>query len=295
MGPATQGEKAKVLEELRREGFRLTYLLKAANIPKSTYYFEISKKDAILERNQALIQEIQEIFVENKKRYGVRRVYRELLNRGKKVNHKRVQRIMHTMELMGKRPKEKYHSYKGEVGKVADNIINRDFSTTAPLQKWTTDVSQFNFSWGKCYISPILDMHTNEIIAYDLSLAPNMGQIKRMLDKAFEKFPNTNGLVFHSDQGWQYQHIYYRTALTKHGIIQSMSRKGNCYDNCIMETFFGRLKNELYYGHEKDFKSFEDFSMAVEEYIDYYNNKRIQVKTKWMPPVKYREASICSA
>ena len=295
MGPATQGEKAKVLEELRREGFRLTYLLKAANIPKSTYYFEISKKDAILERNQALIQEIQEIFVENKKRYGVRRVYRELLNRGKKVNHKRVQRIMHTMELMGKRPKEKYHSYKGEVGKVADNIINRDFSTTAPLQKWTTDVSQFNFSWGKCYISPILDMHTNEIIAYDLSLAPNMGQIKRMLDKAFEKFPNTNGLVFHSDQGWQYQHIYYRTALTKHGLIQSMSRKGNCYDNCIMETFFGRLKNELYYGHEKDFKSFEDFSMAVEEYIDYYNNKRIQVKTKWMPPVKYREASICSA
>ena len=248
-----------------------------------------------MERNQALIQEIQEIFVENKKRYGVRRVYRELLNRGKKVNHKRVQRIMHTMELMGKRPKEKYHSYKGEVGKVADNIINRDFSTTAPLQKWTTDVSQFNFSWGKCYISPILDMHTNEIIAYDLSLAPNMGQIKRMLDKAFEKFPNTNGLVFHSDQGWQYQHIYYRTALTKHGIIQSMSRKGNCYDNCIMETFFGRLKNELYYGHEKDFKSFEDFSMAVEEYIDYYNNKRIQVKTKWMPPVKYREASICSA
>ena len=292
MGPATQGEKAKVLEELRKEGFRLTYLLKAANIPKSTYYFEISKKDAILERNQALIQEIQEIFVENKKRYGVRRVYRELLNRGKNVNHKRVQRIMHTMELMGKRPKEKYHSYKGEVGKVADNIINRDFSTTAPLQKWTTDVSQFNFSWGKCYISPILDMHTNEIIAYDLSLAPNMGQIKRMLDKAFEKFPNTNGLVFHSDQGWQYQHIYYRTALTKHGIIQSMSRKGNCYDNCIMETFFGRLKNELYYGHEKDFKSFEDFSMAVEEYIDYYNNKRIQVKTKWMPPVKYREASI---
>ena len=248
-----------------------------------------------MERNQALIQEIQEIFVENKKRYGVRRVYRELLNRGKKVNHKRVQRIMHTMELMGKRPKEKYHSYKGEVGKVADNIINRDFSTTAPLQKWTTDVSQFNFSWGKCYISPILDMHTNEIITYDLSLAPNMGQIKRMLDKAFEKFPNTNGLVFHSDQGWQYQYIYYRTVLTKHGIIQSMSRKGNCYDNCIMETFFSRLKNELYYGYEKDFKSFEDFSMAVEEYIDYYNNKRIQVKTKWMPPVKYREASICSA
>ncbi|MCQ2598708.1 MAG: IS3 family transposase [Treponema sp.] len=295
MGPATQGEKAEVLKELRKEGYRLNYLLKAANMPKSTFYFETTKKDVISERNAVLTEEIQEIFTENKRRYGVRRVYRELLNRGEKVNHKRVQRIMHSMELKGKRPKEKYHSYKGDVGKVADNIINRDFSTTAPFQKWTTDVSQFNFSWGKCYISPILDMHTNEIISYDLSLSPNMEQIKRMLDRAFENNPNCKGIIFHSDQGWQYQHSYYRTVLANHGIIQSMSRKGNCYDNCIMETFFGRLKNEMYYGHEKEFKSFNDFSVAVAEYIDYYNNKRIQVKTKWMPPVKYREASIRSA
>ena len=265
------------------------------NMSKSTYYFEISREDAILEKNKSLAGIIEEIFVENKKRYGVRRVYRELVNRGYHINHKRVQRIMHSMNLLGKRPKEKYHSYKGEVGKVADNIINRDFSTTKPFQKWTTDVSQFNFSWGKCYLSPILDMHTNEIISYDLSRSPNLDQIKRMLDIAFVKYPFLEGLIFHSDQGWQYQHIYYRTALTKHGIIQSMSRKGNCYDNCIMETFFGRIKNELYYGHERDFKSFEEFSVAIAEYIDYYNNKRIQVKTKWMPPVKYREASICSA
>ncbi|MCQ2082830.1 MAG: IS3 family transposase [Lachnospiraceae bacterium] len=295
MGPATQGEKAEVLKELREKGFKLNYLLKAVNMAKSTFYFEISKKDVVAEKNQVLTQEIQEIFTENKCRYGVRRVYRELVNRGKNVNHKRVQRIMHTMKLIGKRPKEKYHSYKGEVGKVADNIINRDFSTTAPFQKWTTDVSQFNFSWGKCYISPILDMHTNEIISYDLSLSPNMEQIKRMLDKAFQKNQNIEGLIFHSDQGWQYQHQYFRTVLIEHGITQSMSRKGNCYDNCIMETFFGRLKNEMYYGHEKDFRSFEEFSVAIAEYIDYYNNKRIQVKTKWMPPVKYREASIRSA
>lgn len=243
------------------------------------------------ERNAVLTQEIQKIFSENKKRYGVRRVYRELLNRGVAVNHKRVQRIMHSMKLFGNRPKEKYHSYKGEIGKVTDNIINRDFSTTAPFQKWTTDVSQFNFSWGKCYLSPILDMHTNEIISYDLSLSPNMKQIKRMLDKALKKIVQFDGLILHSDQGWQYQHNSYRKTLTDHGIIQSMSRKGNCYDNCIMETFFGRLKNEMYYGHEKEFKSFEEFSLAIAEYIDYYNNKRIQVKTKWMPPVKYREAS----
>lgn len=261
---------------------------------KSTYYFEINKVDVVKAKNEELMTEIREIFHYNKGRYGVRRVYKELVNRGYKVNHKRVQRLMHDMGLFGKRPKEKYHSYKGEVGKIADNVIDRDFSTTAPLQKWTTDVSQFGFSWGKCYISPILDMNTNEIISYDLSLSPNMEQIHRMLNKAFEKFPSVNGLIFHSDQGWQYQHASFRKTLKEHGIIQSMSRKGNCYDNCIMETFFGRLKNEMFYGCEKDYGSFEDFANAIEEYINYYNNERIQAKTKWMPPVKYRETSMCA-
>ena len=262
---------------------------------RSTYYFEINKTDPVAIRNEELLLVIKKIFVENKGRYGVRRVYMELKNRGYNVNHKRVQRLMHDAGLFGKHPKEKYHSYKGEVGKVADNVINRDFSTTLPLQKWTTDVSQFNFSWGKCYLSPILDMNTNEIISYDLALSPNLEQIKRMLDKAFDKYSSVNGLILHSDQGWQYQHAYYRNRLKEHGIIQSMSRKGNCYDNCIMETFFGRIKTEMYYGFEKDYASFEEFAVAIGEYIDYYNNKRIQAKTKWMSPVKYREASMMSA
>ena len=262
-------------------------------MPKSTYYFEIKKVDAIKEKNKDLVVEIQQIFDTNKGRYGVRRVHRELVNRGYAVNHKRVQRLMHEMGLIGKRPKEKYHSYKGEVGKIADNIIDRDFSTSAPLQKWTTDVSQFSFPWGKCYISPILDMNTNEIISYDLSTSPNIEQIRRMLSRAFEKFPSVDGLIFHSDQGWQYQHAYFRNTLKEHGIIQSMSRKGNCYDNCIMETFFGRMKNEMYYGYENSYDSFEKFDKAISEYIDYYNNERIQAKTKWMPPVKYRKASMC--
>ena len=264
------------------------------HLAKSTYYFELSKVDVVAERNQETLEEIKNIFELNKRRYGVRRVHQELLNRGYQVNHKRVQRLMHEAGLAGKRPKEKYHSYKGEVGKIADNIINRDFSTNAPLQKWTTDVSQFNFSWGKCYLSPILDMATNEIISYDISLSPNLEQIKRMLDDAFRKFPNVSGLIFHSDQGWQYQHAYFQKCLKEYGIIQSMSRKGNCYDNCVMETFFGRMKNEMYYGCEKDYGSFEVFKEAVKEYMDYYNNKRIQAKTKWMPPVQYRIASMCS-
>ena len=292
MRSATQGEKAAIVQELRKEGHRLNDLLDVIGLSRSTYYYELGRTDKVKERNAALSSEIIAIFNENRKRYGVRRVYHELLSRGFQVNHKRVQRIMNQLGLFGKRPKEKYHSYKGDVGKVADNIINRDFSTEKPLQKWTTDVSQFNLSWGKCYISPILDMNTNEIISYNLSTSPNMEQIKDMLHKAFERFPSVQGLVMHSDQGWQYQHAFYRNELQKHGIIQSMSRKGNCYDNCIMETFFGRLKNEMFYGFEKDYPSFEAFSKAIADYIDYYNNSRIQAKTKWMPPAKFREASM---
>ena len=267
-------------------------MLAAIGLSRSTYYYEIGKTDKVQERNVDISSEITTIFHENKGRYGVRRVHQELLNRGIPVNHKRVQRIMNQLGLAGKRPKEKYHSYKGEVGKIADNIINRDFSTEKPLEKWTTDVSQFKLSWGKCYLSPILDMNTNEIISYNLSLSPNMEQIKDMLSKAFERFPSVKGLIMHSDQGWQYQHEMYRKELQKHGIVQSMSRKGNCYDNCIMETFFGRLKNEMFYGFEREYTSFEAFASAIDEYIAYYNNRRIQAKTKWMPPSKFRETSM---
>lgn len=293
MGRATQGEKAEIVRQLKEKGFQLKHLLKAMKLSRSTYYFELGKVDHDHKKNQKVMDVIREIFKANKGWYGVRRVCGELNNQGFKVNHKKVQRLMHKMELRGKRPKEKYHSYKGEVGKTADNLINRDFNTEAPLRKWTTDVTQFSLSWGKCYLSPVLDMNTNEIISYDLSKSPNLEQVVKMLDAAFERFPNLDGLVFHSDQGWQYQHETYRTKLKEHGIIQSMSRKGNCYDNCIMETFFGRLKNEMFYGQEKEYDSYEAFSQAIDEYIDYYNNRRIQMKTKWMPPARYREASMC--
>ena len=210
------------------------------------------------------MKQIQTIFEHHKGRYGVRRVYHELVNLGYSVNHKRVQRLMHTMGLLGTRPKETYHSYKGVVGSIADNILHRDFHTNAPLEKWTTDVSQFTFPWGKCYLSPILDIHTNEIISYDLAESPNLEQIRRMLERAFTAFPNVDGLILHSDQDWQYQHAYFQKELKAHGIIQSMSRKGNCYDNSIMETFFGRMKQEMFYGYETLYTSFAVFRKAVE-------------------------------
>ena len=244
------------------------------------------------ERNEEIMTKIRTLFEENKGRYGVRRIYQELKNQGYKINHKKVQHLMHLLSLKGKRPKDKYHSYKGDVGKTAENVIKRNFHATKPNEKWTTDVSQFNLPFGKCYLSPILDMYNNEIVSYDLSQSPNFTQTTQMLCRAFVSRPDVKGLIFHSDQGWQYQMKEYIEQLKDHGIVQSMSRKGNCLDNSIMETFFGRMKNEMFYGHEKDFSSFEEFSKAVAEYIDYYNNRRIQKKTKWMSPIAYRKAAL---
>ena len=296
-----------IVSELRQK-FLLTVLLKVAHLSRSTYYYQLSKRDKD-EKNKDLMQLIAEIFNDNKGCYGFRRITLELRNKGFLVNKKKVRRLMDKLGLKGKRPKMKYHSYQGDLNgttknQLLDKIVDEEnhktyyecnFFTTSCNEKWTTDVSMFRIPAGKLYLSTILDMHNREIVAYNISESPNYAQIQDMLTKAFDQYDDLEGLIFHSDQGWQYQHADFRTELKEHGITQSMSRKGNCYDNCIMETFFGRMKNEMYYGYEKDYKSFEEFSKAVEEYIDYYNNRRIQAKTKWMPPVQYRKASMCSA
>ena len=181
---------------------------------------------------------------------------------------------------------KKYRSYKGEVGKIAPNIIQRDFSATAPNQKWTTDITEFSLFGTKIYLSPILDMYNGEIISYNISERPVLGQVMDMLDQAFEKIPDNTGLIFHSDQGWQYQHKQYQMRLREKGIRQSMSRKGNCLDNSVMENFFGLLKQEIYYGVV--YYSYEELKSEIERFIKYYNEKRIKEKLGWMSPVQYR-------
>lgn len=214
----------------------------------------------------------------------------ELHNRGFIINHKTVQRLMKALHIKCMVRVKKYRSYKGEVGKIAPNLIHRDFVADAPNQKWTTDITEFSLLGTKLYLSPILDMYNSEIISYNISERPILGQVMDMLDKAFKKIPNDINLVLHSDQGWQYKHKHYQRRLKEKGIRQSMSRKGNCLDNSIMENFFGLLKSELLYLH--DFESIGEFKKELECYIDYYNNKRIKGKLKGMSPVQYRTHSL---
>lgn len=151
-------------------------------------------------------------------------------------------------------------------------------------------VTPFALPEGKLYLSPVLDGYNSEIINYTISRSPNLNQINTMLERAFpDKY--YDGTILHSDQGWQYQHNSYHQFLNSKGIRPSMSRKGNSPDNGMMESFFGILKSEMFYGYESNYKSLGDLEQAITNYIYYYNNKRIKVKLKGLSPVQYRTKS----
>jgi Transposase and inactivated derivatives len=166
--------------------------------------------------------------------------------------------------------------------------LNRNFTAVSPDEKWVTDVTQFNVYGTKLYLSPILDLYNNEIVAYDVSDRPTFSQTLQMLEKAFKERPAAKPLI-HSDQGWQYQMQAYRSLLAEKGATQSMSRKATCLDNAPMESFFGRLKQEMFYGQR--FKSINHFFEELTAYIDYYNNKRITAKLKGLSPAENALAS----
>ena len=272
--------------------FSLDILLKAIKLARSTYYYHLKQLDKP-DKDQELKAEIQSIFIEHKGNYGYRRIHLELRNRGYLINQKRVQRLMKVLNLQAKmRQKRKYSSHKGDVGKKAENLIQRQFEGSKTMEKCYTDVTEFAIpaSTQKLYLSPVLDGFNSEIIAYNLSTSPNLEQVKTMLEQTFtdKHYENT---TLHSDQGWQYQHDSYHQFLEGKGIQASMSRKGNSPDNGMMESFFGILKSEMFYGYEKSFQSLKQLEQAIVDYIDYYNNKRIKVKLKGLSPVQYRTKS----
>ena len=217
----------------------------------------------------------------------------ELHNRGLRLNHKTVQRLMKELGLVCLVRMKKYRSYKGEAGKIAPNLLQRNFRAEKPNQKWVTDVTEFNLFGEKLYLSPILDLCSGDLVSYTISARPVLDMVTSMLDKAFEKLPDGTGLILHSDQGWQYQYKKYQTMLKEKGIRQSMSRKGNCLDNAVIENFFGLLKSELLYLQK--FDSIEHFKRELLDYLDYYNNYRIKAKLKGLPPALHRQQALSAA
>lgn len=252
---------------------------------KSTYYYYI-QKSSLPDKYQEEKKLISQIFHENHGRYGYRRITLELNQRGYNLNHKTVLKLMNQCGLKCMVRRKKYNTYRGTVGKVAPNILERDFSTTALNQKWVTDVSEFSLFGSKRYLSSIMDLYNREIISFTITESPNLSMVTDMLEKAFTILPDGTNLIIHSDQGWHYQHSAYQQMLKKRGIVQSMSRKGNCLDNAIIENFFGLLKSELLYLRE--FENMEHFIQELNEYIHYYNNYRIKTGLGGLSPIQFR-------
>lgn len=252
---------------------------------RSTFYYQL-KQSKLPDKYARKKEEIISIFHEHKGRYGHRRITAEMNNRGYAINHKTTIKLMKTCGIKCRVRLRKYRSYKGETGKVAPNLLERNFMADKPNQKWVTDLTEFSLFGKKLYLSPIMDLYNREIISYNISDRPTFYQTMQMLDLALKRLPDETDLILHSDQGWQYQMKRYQHRLQQEGIRQSMSRKGNCLDNAVMENFFGLLKSELLYLQE--FNSIEHFRKEIDEYIEYYNNKRIKTDLNNMSPVQYR-------
>ncbi|MPM78085.1 IS3 family transposase ISEnfa3 [bioreactor metagenome] len=263
-------------------------LLITAKLPRSSFYYHLDHLNEP-EKHSSEQETIKQICAEHKGRYGYRRVTLELRQRGFSTNHKLVMKLMKQAHLTCRLREKKYRSYRGEVGKIAPNLLKRNFRAVRPNSKWTTDITEFKLLGQKLYLSPIMDLFNSEIVSFTLSNSPSFHPVTEMLKSAFQKIPDNTQLILHSDQGWQYQMRPYQKMLKDKGIRQSMSRKGNCYDNCVMENFFGILKSEFY--HHRKFSSVEQFSKELSEYIDYYNNRRIKGKLKGLSPVQFRTQS----
>lgn len=274
--------------ELRHK-HKISLLIEVSGLPRSTYYYYVKHRNKE-DKYSEIKKQITTINHENKGRYGYRRITAELHNRGYVINHKTVQRLMKQLGINCKVRMKKYRSYKGEVGKVAPNLLERDFYAAKPNTKWVTDVTEFSLFGRKLYLSPILDLYSESLVSYTISEHPSLYMVTDMLEKAFQEIPDNTNLILHSDQGWQYQHKQYQRRLKEKGIRQSMSRKGNCLDNAVIENFFGILKSELLYLQE--FKSLEHFRSELENYLDYYNNCRIKLKLNGLTPAKYESQAI---
>ena len=256
-----------------------------AALPRSVYYYwarSVTDAAAYALEKQA----IADIFHEHRGRYGYRRITLALRALGKPLNHKTVQKLMQQLNLKSLIRPKRYRSYKGQVGRVADHLLCRNFIASQPHEKWVTDVTEFNIRGEKVYLSPILDLYNQEIVSYEVDTRPHYQMVQKMLEAAIDRLSPGQTPMIHSDQGWQYQMTRFQRALKDHGITQSMSRKGNCLDNAVMENFFGILKSEFFYTQK--FDSVASFMAGLKEYIHYYNHDRIKQKLKGLSPVNYR-------
>jgi putative transposase len=286
----TSKEKADIVTSLRTK-FPLQVLLEISNMSSSVYYYHASEYRKKVNKYEEIEKQIDSLYLtKHKKRIGYNRVYLELKKMNYTIGKNKVLEIMRNKGYtkIYKKKWKHYNSYEGDTGNTRPNLMDRDFTTSKPYEKAGTDITMFSTEKGPVYLSPIIDFHSREVLSYTAGTNAKMDKITTML-ALLEKdhSGHLEGMIIQSDQGIQYQNSRYQTRLEELGIIQSMSRKGNCLDNAPTENFFGRMKVEMWYGHEQEYKSPKVLLKAIDEYIDYYNNTRLVTRLK-MSPIEYR-------
>lgn len=265
----------------------MTDLLQIAGLARSTFYYHCQATQRA-ERQSAMEVRIRGIYDEHKGRYGYRRITAALCSStAEPVNHKCVQRLMQKMGLRALiRAKKRSRRVQGMNDAHVPNVLQRNFCATAPDQKWVTDVTEFNVNGQKLYLSACMDLYNGEIIAHRMAKRPVFELVSGTLRTVLSRARSASELIIHSDQGWHYKMQPYRAMLASCGVTQSMSRKGNCFDNAAIESFFGTLKAE--YFHLAAPSSLDALEAGVHDYIRYYNHERIKLGLQGLSPVGYR-------
>ena len=267
------------------------HLRAALSLARSTYHYHRALIEHPAQDKYAQVKAaITEVFTDARGRYGHRRIHAALTARGFTIAKKTVLALMNELGLLCKvRRARKYCSYRQTSNPVFPNVLNREFTADAPGRKWVTDVTEFRVRDRKLYLSPVMDLFNREVLAYSLSEHPTVAFAKAALTDALATLPAGAGseLLVHSDQGLQYRHRTWNRELTKVGATQSMSRKGNCHDNAVMENFFGHLKAEAF--HHEQFTSTDQLTTTIADYIGWYNTERISTTLNNLSPIAYRQ------
>ena len=287
----TNKEKTLLIDALRKE-HPLSDLIDHTGIKRSTFFYHLKRKREQPEDRHVMIKErIIEIFEESRSSYGYRRIHAELGREGKRISEKIVRVFMseNALTVYGKN-KRKYSSYQGEKAPSAENIIKRDFHAEAPNSKWLTDITEFHIPTGKVYLSPVIDCFDGMAVSWTIGTRPDSELANSMLDMAISKLKKGEHPIIHSDRGSHYRWPGWISRTEEAGLIRSMSKKGCSPDNAACEGFFGRLKNEMFYNRTWSNVKVEEFIKELDEYIHWYNEKRIKMSLGAMSPLEYRRS-----
>lgn len=265
-----------------REKYTISEMCRFFSVSRSGYYDFVKRMD-IPAKDLPLAEKIRECQEECGKTYGYCRVYLWLERKNIHHNPKTVLRVMQKYNLLSVVRRKKYHYYSQALHKYP-NLMNRDFSAERPNQKWVTDISYIHTREGVLYLSIIRDLFDNSIVSYKTSTTQNVQLVLETIKAAKRKEKVTGELQLHSDQGFQYTSKQYFNLMQSYNILQSMSRRGNPYDNALAENFFSILKTECIY--RMKLKTYDEARILISQYIDFYNNQRIQLKTKLTPSEK---------